>query len=108
MEDEPVLQGALWLHNRCQLPVHRAPERRAVQTLKLQRNRPGGKIPDSGNKFLPRFAGLTGHEQFRRQIPSSMDPTSGDRARPPGPWLQAPSTSTDAQGTWAPPASKMG
>ena len=25
-----------------------------------------GKIPDSENKFLPSFAGLTGHEQLRR------------------------------------------
>ena len=25
-----------------------------------------GKVPDSGNKFLPRFAGLTGQEQLRR------------------------------------------
>ena len=25
-----------------------------------------GKVPDSGNKFLPSFAGLTGYEQLRR------------------------------------------
>ena len=25
-----------------------------------------GKVPDSRNKFLPRFSGLTGHEQLRR------------------------------------------
>ena len=35
-------------------------------------------------------------------------PSSRDRAWPPGPWLQAPSTFTDAQGTRAPPASKVG
>ena len=28
--EEPALQGALRLCNRCQLPAHRAPERRAV------------------------------------------------------------------------------
>ena len=41
--EDPALQGVLRLRNRCWLPAHRAPERRAVQTLKHQRNRPWGK-----------------------------------------------------------------
>ena len=44
-----------------------------------------GKVPDSGNKFLPRFAGLTGHEQFRRadslfQGPHLQGQSSASRA----------------------------
>ena len=67
------------------------------------------KVPDSGNKFLLRFAGLKGHEQLSRaDIHPSRDPTSGDRARHSGLWLWAPFTSADAEGTRAPLASKVG
>ena len=63
------------------------------------------KVPDSGNKFLPSFARLTGHEELRRVNTVLQGPHLRYRARPPGPWLRASSTSTDAQGTWV---SKVG
>ena len=107
--DQPALQGSLRLLHRCWLTAHRSPERWVVQTLKHQRNRPWGEksqiLKTSSCQALldSQFMSSSGG-----QTPSSRGPTSRDRAQPPGLWLQAPSTSTDAQRTWTPPASKVG